>query len=82
MFLHRHREIRAAFDGRIVGNDHRLAAGDTADAADNAGTRRLATIHAVGRKRADFQKRRGRIDQLPNAVAGQQLAAAGVAGAR
>ena len=34
MLLHRHRIVGAALDGRVVGDDHALAAGDAADAGD------------------------------------------------
>ena len=36
MLLHGHRKIGAALDGRVVGDDHRLAAVDAADAGDDA----------------------------------------------
>ena len=36
MLLHGHRKISAALDGRVVGDDHRLAAVDSTDAGDDA----------------------------------------------
>ena len=82
MFFDRHREIGAALDGRVVGDDDAFAAGDAADAGDDAGGRHGAVIHLVGRKGREFEKRRSRIEQQPDALARQQFAAAFVALAR
>jgi hypothetical protein len=36
VLLHGHREVRAAFDRRVVGHDHHFAAADAADAGHDA----------------------------------------------
>ena len=51
MLLHRHRIIRAAFDGQVVAHDHALAARHPPDAGDNAGAGNLVVVHAAGGKR-------------------------------
>ena len=75
VLLDGHRVIGAALDGRIVGDDHAFAAADAADAGDDAGSGHFAAIHVVGGQRAEFQKRRARIEQQIDAIARQQLAA-------
>jgi len=75
MLLDRQRIVSAAFDRRVVAHDHRLAPGDAADAGDDPGARDLALVHVAGGKLADFEKRRARIEQPFDAVAGQQFAA-------
>ena len=69
MLLHRHRIVGAALDRRIVGDDHRLAARDPADAGDQAGAVHVALVHAEGGERADFEERRAGIDQPRHALA-------------
>ena len=75
MLLHRHRIIGAALDGGIVADDHAFAAGDPADAGDDAGAVDGVVVHAVGGERRQFEKRRARIDQRHHPLARQQLAA-------
>ena len=75
MLLHRHRIIRAALDGRVVGDDHAFAARDTADAGDDARSRHLIAVHAVSGHRRQLQHRRAGIDQRIDTVAGEELAA-------
>ena len=75
MLLYRHREIGAALDGRVVGDDDAFAPHDPPDAGDDPGGRHLAVIHAVGGERREFEKRRPRIEQQPHPLARQQLAA-------
>ena len=74
MLLHRHRIICAALDGRVVGDDHDLAALDKADSGDQPCAVDVALIHAESCERADFQKRRAGIDQTCDAFARQKLA--------
>ncbi len=62
MLLHRHRIIGAALDGGIVADDHAFAAGDAADAGDDAGAVDGVVVHAVGGERRQFEERRARID--------------------
>ena len=75
MLFDRHRIIGAALDGGIVGDDHRLAAGDAADAGDEPGAVDVAFVHAVGGERAHLQERRARIEPSGDALARHQLAA-------
>ncbi len=51
MLLHRHREIGAALDGGVVGDDHHFDAVHPADAGDDAGGGRRVVVHAVGGQR-------------------------------
>ncbi len=82
MFLDRHRIIGAAFDRRIVGDDHRFAAVNESDPRDQARAVHVAFVHAVGGERADFEKGRTRIDEPRDALAREKLAARDVALAR
>ena len=82
MLLHRDREIRAALHRGVVGDDDAFAAGDAADAGDDAGRRHLVVVHAVGGKLRQFQERRAGIDQSGDPIARQQLAACEVPLAR
>ena len=75
VLLHRHRVVGAALDGRIVADDHDLAAFDAADAGDDAGAVDRVVVHAVGGERAEFEERRAGIEQARHALARQQLAA-------
>ena len=68
------RVIGPAFDGRIIAQDHHIAAGHPANAGDQSGAGNIAPIHAIGRKLADLEKRRIIIEQPPDALARQQLA--------
>ena len=75
VLLHRHRVVGAALDGRVVADDHRLAARDAPDAGDDPGgvDRRPRTCR--GRERAELEEGRAGIDQPRDAVARQELAA-------
>ncbi len=79
MLFDRNRIVGAAFDGRVVGNDHAFAAGNPADTGDDAGPRAFVVVHPVGSKRCDLQQRAAGIEQAVDAVAGQQFAAVNVA---
>ncbi len=52
VFLHRHRKVRAALDGGVVGDHHHFAARHPADAGDDAG--------AAAPRRRTCRRRRGR----------------------
>ncbi len=56
MLLHRHRIVRAALDGRVVGDDHAVLPFDDADAGDDAGAGRIVVVHAVRGERGEFEK--------------------------
>ena len=75
MLLHGHRKIRAAFDGRVVSDDHRLAAVDSADAGDDARGRRVAVVHVECGQRRQFEERTAGVEQFFDPVAREQLAA-------
>ncbi len=75
MLLDGHGIIGAALDGRIIGDDHRLAAMDQADPGNEPGAVNVPLIHTVSGERADFQKRRTGIDEARDAFARKQLAA-------
>ncbi len=75
VFLHGERVVGAAFDRRVVGDDHAFDAFDPADAGDHPGGWHIFAIHLMGRQLADFQKRRAGVEQAIDALAGQQLAA-------
>ena len=54
VFLHRHRIVGAAFDGRIVTDDHHLAAFNPANAGDHPCAWRSSVIHAMRCCRANL----------------------------
>ncbi len=56
MLFHRQGIVGAALDGRVVAHDHAVAAGDTADAGDQAGAMDRRVVHAVCRQRRQFKK--------------------------
>ena len=57
MLFHRHREIGAAFDSGVIGDDHHFLTHHPANPADHAGGGRGIVIHALGGQRRNFQKR-------------------------
>ena len=79
MFLHGKRVVGAAFDRRIIGDDHALHAFHCTDTGYNACGRDAIVITFPGRKLTDFEKRRTAIEQLFDALACEQLAAGKVA---
>ena len=83
VFLDRDRVVGAAFDGRIVGDDHAFLAGNPADTGNQAASGNpVVAVQFVARELADFEKRRTRVEQSVDALAHQHLAAAEVLGAR
>ena len=74
VLLDRERVVGAALHRGVVGDDHAVAAGDLADAGDDAGARHLALVHPVGGQRRDLEERRAGVEHVVDAVAGQQLA--------
>ena len=80
VLLHRQGEVRAAFDGRVVRDDHALAALDDADARDHARARGLSPRTCPCGERAQFEERRVGIDQPLDPLARGQLAALAVPG--
>ena len=55
---------------------------DAADAGDDARAGRVAVVEVVRGERAQLEERRAGVEQAVDALARQQLAALGVAGAR
>ena len=82
MLLDRHRIVRAALDGRVVGDDRAELAFDDADAGDDAGAGRIVAVHAVGRERREFEKIGTRIDQPLDPLARGELVALAMFGGR
>ena len=74
VLLDRHREVGAAFDRGVVGDDQHFAAGDAADAGDDAGRRRFVVVQVPGRQRRQLEKRRAGVEQLLDPLAHRQLA--------
>ena len=75
MLLDGHREIGAALDRRVIGDDDAFAAHDPPDARDDPGRRHLAVIHADGGELRKFEERRPPVEQGPHPLARQQFAA-------
>lgn len=70
MLLDRHREVRSAFDGGIVGDDQHFAIADAPYAGDNACTRsrlgiatRLISVHIPCGKGGEFEEWRIGVEQ-------------------
>jgi len=82
VFLHRHGEVGAAFDGGIVRNDHHLPACDAPDAGNDARAGRFAMVHIPGGQLTNFEEGRAGIQQACYAVSRQELAPGNVARAR
>ncbi len=78
MLLDRNRVVRAAFDGRVVGDDHAFAPGHPSDAGDHARAGALVVVHAVGGQSRDLEKWAAGVEQAVDTVPRQQLAAADV----
>ena len=78
VLLHRHREIGAALDGGIIGDDHAGPPRDAADAGDKPGARHRIVIKPIGRQRRQFEKGRAGIEQQRHPVPRQKLAAPGM----
>ena len=78
VLLDRHRVVGAALDGRVVGDDHALAAADPAHPGDDARGGRVTVVEPVRRERRKLKERRAGIEQRAHAVAGEQLAAGGM----
>ena len=78
VLLHREREVRAALDGRVVRDDHALAALDDADARDDARARRAVVVHLPGGERVQLEEGRAGVDEQVDALPRRQLAARAV----
>src|SRR5688572_6675545 len=78
MLLHRHREVGAALDRRVVRDDDDFRAVHLANACDYTRSGRATVVHAIGRKRRELEERRAGVEQRADAIARQELAALGV----
>ena len=78
VLLDREREVRAALDGRVVGDEHALPALDDADPRDDPGRRRLAVVEVPGGERASSRNAVPGSTQPVDPLAGGQLAARAV----
>jgi hypothetical protein len=64
--------VSAAFDGRVVADDHHLAGPDTRPMpGDDARTRNLAVVHVARRQLADLEERRAGVQQSLDAISWQ-----------
>ena len=75
VLLHRHREVRAALDRRVVRDHDDFRALHAADTGDHAGGRCAAVVHAVRRERGQLEERRAGVEEGAHAIARQKLAA-------
>jgi hypothetical protein len=82
MLLHRDREVRAALDRGIIGDDNGAMAPDGSHAGDDACARSFILIHSVRGQSAELQKRRFRIEQCGDAFAHEHFSACGMAAQR
>jgi hypothetical protein len=57
VLLHGHRVVRAALDGRVVGDDDAGRRLDRADAGDDPGARGVVLVEAVGGQWAELEER-------------------------
>jgi hypothetical protein len=72
------REVGAALDGRVVGDEHALAAFDRADPGDDPGPGCLVVVHVPRSERRELEERRVRVEQAVDSLARGQLAARAV----
>jgi hypothetical protein len=75
VLLHGQREVGAAFDGRVVRDDHAVAPLDHADSGDDAGARRLVVVQLPRRERVQLEKGGVGVEEPVDALARRQLAA-------
>ena len=75
VLLDRHREVGAALDGRVVGDDDDLPPADPADPGDDAGAGAGAVVHPLGGQRRELQEGRGGIEDALDPLAHRQFAA-------
>ena len=79
MLLDRHREVRPALDGRVVGDDDAEGALDAADAGHDPRGGRLVVVHPAGGQRAELEERRPGVEQPFDALTNGELAALAMA---
>ena len=69
------RIVRAAFHGRVIGDDHAFETVDAADARDDSGAGHVVAVDLPGGLPTDFEEMRIFVEQPADAIARQQLAA-------
>ncbi len=74
MFLDRHREVGAAFDGGVVGDDEHFAIRDAPDAGDDARGGSLFVIEVVCGERGEFEEWRIGVKQTFDAFTDEEFA--------
>ncbi len=79
VLLDRFGEVGAAFDGRIVGDDHAFQPGNAADSGDDARARRFAAVQIPGRQRRQLQEGAAVVQNGVDALVHEQLAALALA---
>ncbi len=82
VLLHGQREVSAALDRGVVGDDHAFYAGDPADAGDHTGGGHRTVVDLMGGQRRELEKGRALVEQVIDTVADEQLAARLMPGAR
>ena len=80
VLLDRHREVGAALDRGVVGDQHALNALDHRDPGHDARSRRVAVVEAVRGERRKLEECTPRVDQALDAFADGKLSALAVAG--
>ena len=79
VLLHRERVVRAALHGRVVGDDHALAALDDADPGHDPGRRRVAVVQVPRGERVQLEEGRAGVEEAVDPLAREELAARAVA---
>ena len=74
MFLNRHRKIRPAFDGGVVGNDEHFAIADASDASDDARAWTLVVVEVSRGERGEFEEWRIGVEQAFNPLTDEEFA--------
>src|SRR5260221_71213 len=74
MFLDRHREIRSAFDGGVVGNYKHFAIRNAPDAGDDARTGTFVVVKISRGEGREFEKWRARVEQTFDAFTDKEFA--------
>jgi hypothetical protein len=82
VLLHGQGKVGSPLHGRVVGDDHHLAATHATDPRDHAGRGRGPVIDAVGGEGPDLQERGVGVEQLLDTVAHEELPLLAVAAHR
>src|SRR5262249_12710921 len=73
VLLDRQREVGAALDGRVVGDDRALTPFDDADPRDDPRRRRIAVVDLPGGEGAELEEGRTGVDEAVDPLAREQL---------